>query len=321
MEITNNIQFFETPTDDVYMLYNYNNNKTVAIGKEEKRWIESLSGKQFFINDVYNVVGSKYYKEFIITMRQLKLLDANKTKEKLDVFKLKFYLNIDLKFLSKINNNMVDVYRFIIFVLSPIYLMYNVIFKNFLFEVTNNLNEILGNFNLNTIILWCFFFFVSGSIHELSHDIIAKRYNVNVPRVGIMLLYFNPAFFVELSGIEFIKNFNQKLEIMLSGIGSNLLLSTISILLCEITPYKSFFSLCLLINIAVSIMNIVPLADFDGGILFRDYLKNFDYESKIFKFYFLLKTFFICLKKNSWKMRKKSLPCYNLGGKIFFSLL
>ena len=28
-----------------------------------------------------------------------------------------------------------------------------------------------------------------------------------------------------------------------------------------------------------------------------------------------------CLKINSWKMRKKALPCYNLGGKNFFSLL
>lgn len=71
---------------------------------------------------------------------------------------------------------------------------------------------------------------ISATIHEISHAIIANNYQIEIPNCGIMLLLFNLAFFVDLSGVQFLKNKKQFLKIMLAGIASNSILSLTGLL-------------------------------------------------------------------------------------------
>ena len=122
---------------------------------------------------------------------------------------------------------------------------------------------------LNTLLFWWLVVIISATIHEFSHAIVAKNYQIEIPNCGIMLLLFNLAFFVDLSGVQFLKNKKQFLKIMLAGIASNSILSLIGLLVSVFTSYKLFGLLFFIINLGMIFINSIPFFQYDSGIILR----------------------------------------------------
>lgn len=84
-----------------------------------------------------------------------------------------------------------------------------------------------------------------------------------------MLLLFNLAFFVDLSGVQFLKNKKQFLKIMLAGIASNSILSLTGLLVLLFTSYKLLGLLFFIINLGMIFINSIPFFQYDSGIILR----------------------------------------------------
>lgn len=68
-------------------------------------------------------------------------------------------------------------------------------------------------------------------LHELGHTIAARRYDVNVPEIGIMLYYFVPCAYTNISGINLLASRKKRISVLLAGTFVNLGLIGLSYIL------------------------------------------------------------------------------------------
>ncbi|VKO20782.1 Peptidase [Streptococcus pneumoniae] len=195
------------------------------------------------------------------------LIDSMKSRKKINIFKISWDFNITLS--EKLNYKRFNKnFEKILFGIFPLAL----ILQCFIMYIYRA--DILTNFQnfpitLNILLFWLLVVNISATIHEFSHAIIANNYQIEIPNCGIMLLLFNLAFFVDLSGVQFLKNKKQFLKIMLAGIASNSILSLTGLLVLLFTSYKLLGLLFFIINLGMIFINSIPFFQYDSGIILR----------------------------------------------------
>lgn len=285
MKIINKYKILRTPNKEIYHLYNPINKKNIMIGTEEVSWINRLSAyNNFKISDVYNIVGEEYYLQFLTALEQLGLLvNEEKIKKDFNIFKIMFSFNISITEIihSKKISNLFEKILFRGTTFIAFFTILSVLLnRNILFNKLVNIN-----LSFNTIICWIIVVFISGSLHEFSHAIISKNRNVSIPDCGLMLLIFNPSFFVDLSGIAFVSRMVDFFKIMISGIIMNFLLLLIGLLMYIYTPFVIFSEILILVNLLMILINTIPFFEYDGGIIFQKILEN----QRTVKYYKIIK--------------------------------
>lgn len=300
MKIIEKYKILKTPNEGIYHLYNTINKKNIMIGDLEKNWINELAKfKDFNISDVYNIVGDEYYLDFLNALEKFELIDKMQVKKKIlkkfNIFKLMWCFNLCIT--EKLNSKkLCEIFEIILFKFTPIlgiFTLFSIMLKNN--DILVRINSF--HFNISYIVIWIITVFISGSLHEISHAIIAKNRNVSVPDCGVMLLIFNPSFFVDLSGIAFLNNLKDFFKIMISGIVMNLFLLFIGVVMFIYTPFIKLAEIIILVNFLMAIINIIPFFEYDGGIIFQKLLEhqnNVKYF-KIIKFMQLLIVYSIIL--------------------------
>lgn len=270
MRIVDKIKILSTPYEGRYHPYIPSSKKHILIGEQEKKWLEQLIGQEFTISDLLVLIGEKYYLRFYAALSKMGLIDSMKSR-KINIFKISWDFNITLSETlncKRFNKN----FEKILFGIFPLAL----ILQCFIMYVHRaDIFTNLQNFPimLKTLLFWWIVVIISATIHEFSHAIVAKNYQIEIPNCGIMLLLFNLAFFVDLSGVQFLKNKKQFLKIMLAGIASNSILSLIGLLISVFTSYKLLGLLFFIINLGMIFINSIPFFQYDSGIILR-YLKS-----------------------------------------------
>lgn len=72
-------------------------------------------------------------------------------------------------------------------------------------SISTIINEYM-NLRITDVIVIYIGFIACLMIHELSHTIAARHYGVNVPEIGIMLYFFIPCAYTNISGINLLKS-------------------------------------------------------------------------------------------------------------------
>lgn len=285
MKIINNYKILRTPNKGIYHLYNPINKKNIMIGIEELSWINKLSFyNNFKILDVYKIVGEEYYLKFLTALEQLGLLvDEKKMKKDFNIFKIMFSFNISITEMihSKKISSLLEKILFRGTVFIAFFTIISVLLnRDILFDKLVNIN-----LSFDTLIYWIIVVFISGSLHEFSHVITAKNRDVSIPDCGLMLLIFNPSFFVDLSGIAFVSKIADFFKIMISGVVMNLLLLLIGLLVYIYTPFVNFSEILILVNLLMILINTIPFFEYDGGIIFQKILES----QRTVKYYKIIK--------------------------------
>lgn len=266
MRIVDKIKILSTPYEGHYHLYIPSSKKHILVGEQEKKWLEQLIDREFTISDLLVLVGKKYYLRFYAALSKMGLIDSTKSR-KINIFKISWDFNITLS--EKLNCKRFNKnFEKILFGIFPLAL----ILQCFIIYVYRA--DIFTNFQnfpitLNTLLLWWLVVIISATIHEFSHAIVANNYQIEIPNCGIMLLLFNLAFFVDLSGVQFLKNKKQFLKIMLAGIASNSILSLIGLFISVFTSSKLLGLLFFIINLGMIFINSIPFFQYDSGIILR----------------------------------------------------
>ncbi|MCL2146185.1 MAG: hypothetical protein FWH52_00135 [Synergistaceae bacterium] len=154
-----------------------------------------------------------------------------------------------------------------------------------------DLENLVNNYQNYIILFLITLLFIT--LHELGHLVIARYYKVNVPEVGIMLYFFTPLAYTNVSLLRTIKNKAHKILILLGGAFANVLLIGILLILWGLffkdTDISVIFLLSVISNFGVIIANVVIFLKLDGYYIFQEII-NEDYlrEKSIGIFWFVI---------------------------------
>jgi putative peptide zinc metalloprotease protein len=120
-----------------------------------------------------------------------------------------------------------------------------------------------------------FLFFGLGFFHESAHGLTCKHYGGGVHRMGFMLLYLSPCFFVDLTEIYVYGGKWQRIAAIIAGIWVELMFCSVASIVWWGTPVGSpvhdfAYKVMLITGVAVVLMNLNPLIKLDGYYLFGE---------------------------------------------------
>ncbi len=277
MKLRSDIKFYKYD-ENTFHMHDVLNDKHFKIGNEQKEWLQLFDGNRTF-EEIQKSVPSEYIDQLMEYIDKFNLLEGSEKKnKKINKFKIKYRI-IELdRYLNKISN-ICKIYAFLlnrtfyILLFLNIYLLYlnsSSIFLNF--------SNLLTSPNIIYITIFIYFLiFISGCLHELSHAFVAKSNNVAIPHIGIMLFYFNPAFYVDLSGISILKSKSERIKILTAGIKMNNLLLFLTLILfvnSEFTLIKEITSIYIMLTLITILINIIPFIEFDGYFIYSTIISD-----------------------------------------------
>lgn len=259
------------PYENKYNVFNKNTGKTFLIGEKEGAVLISLDGTKTV--DELHQLFPHYSQEDIQKLLQafcdIGIFNSKKTFNLLKMKKRLFNPNQ----IFKSNSVITKVLYFFIMVICPILLATGII-TNTIVNLVNGNNSTTLNiiseyaaFNWLDMVILFFSSISCLALHEFAHTITARYYNVNVPEIGVMLYWFMPCAYTNISGINLLKSKKQKIIVLISGTLVNLgLIGTFYILINTTSNMhlKAFFLALILVNLGTVFTNGMIFLKFDG---------------------------------------------------------
>jgi putative peptide zinc metalloprotease protein len=114
-----------------------------------------------------------------------------------------------------------------------------------------------------------------GFFHETAHGLTCKHYGGGVHRMGFMLVYLSPCFFVDVTEVYVYGGKWQRIAAIIAGIWVELMFCSAASILWWGTPLGSpihdfAYKIMLITGVAVVLMNLNPLIKLDGYYLFGE---------------------------------------------------
>jgi len=114
-----------------------------------------------------------------------------------------------------------------------------------------------------------------GFFHETAHGLTCKHYGGGVHRMGFMLVYLSPCFFVDVTEVYVYGGKWQRVAAIMAGIWVELMFCAAASILWWGTPLGSpihdfAYKIMLITGVAVVLMNLNPLIKLDGYYLFGE---------------------------------------------------
>lgn len=199
--------------------------------------------KQIFVN--LGVIGEQKKEPFNIFFIKIPLVNPDK-----------FFHSITSKLLSypKISS-------FLFWILN-IWIIYGIFLLIFYFNsiITisfNNLDPFQLFLGYVTLIICVIF-------HELGHGLACRYYGGQVTKLGLMLLFFSPALYCNVSSAWMFTSRKHKIFVSLAGIYVQLILLSFFLLLYKYNNNSVYLSWVVLSNIWMICINIFPFVKLDG---------------------------------------------------------
>jgi putative peptide zinc metalloprotease protein len=129
---------------------------------------------------------------------------------------------------------------------------------------------------------------IGMAVHEFSHGLACKKFGGRVRRMGVMLFYLQPAAYCDVSGIYLLDKKYKKIITLLAGIISQWVISSliiiIHILLSKIGCNKDILLYYALLNIILSLLNIIPFVKFDGYWILSTIMNVYNLRENAFEY-------------------------------------
>src|SRR6058998_1047288 len=132
-------------------------------------------------------------------------------------------------------------------------------------------------FNLHGLLfLWLVVFSVT-TMHEFSHGLTCRHFGGKVREVGFMLIYFQPAFYCDVSDSWMFPSRRQRMWVTFAGGYFQLVIWGVSTMIWRITDSNTVINDVVLVVIVFSgfqtLINFNPLIKLDGYYILSDYLE------------------------------------------------
>jgi len=260
-------------------LRNTNNKRTYHIGELEYKILSTFDGKHTIdelkeINAEY--MNEKQFEEFVFYANANGLLEReNKSPKGFDIFKIRKPLYCPMNFLHEgkllnilklflIVGSLVSLAILAWFISSRATIIFQILFTNDYLQVVN-------------ILYYFASIFIIGFFHEMGHAIMIVASGGNVFEMGVMLNYFHPAFYVDITGVEQIKSKQSRILVWIAGIMSEIIIALPTMLLAfyEKSPLylNEFLIIFNILNTSMMIFNLLFVIKLDGYYILSELLE------------------------------------------------
>jgi putative peptide zinc metalloprotease protein len=135
-----------------------------------------------------------------------------------------------------------------------------------------------GGSALGGILMLLLILTVVGAVHEFGHAYACKHFGSPVHRMGFMLMYFGPCFFVDVSHSMLLENRWHRIWVAMGGIYFESFITIAAAVLWAVTPPEIYlndlsYRVMMMGLIMGVIMNLNPLLKFDGYYVLSDLLQ------------------------------------------------
>lgn len=139
------------------------------------------------------------------------------------------------------------------------------------------------------ILVFVMLTFVAGTIHECAHGLTLKNYGGDVYKMGFLLFYFTPAFYVDVSDGYLLASRKKRMLVTLAGSYSELVICSLaSFVWFFAVPgtviYNFSFTVVLFMGISAALVNMNPLVKLDGYYMLMDTVEIPDLREEAFDF-------------------------------------
>lgn len=174
------------------------------------------------------------------------------------------------------------------------------------FQATNgfqgvNLREVIQvNFVMHIIS-----FIIIATLHELAHAVIARKNQVPIPEIGVMMYLFIPYVYTNMSYIRLLKSQWKRILCLLGGILLNILLSGVFFFIAGCMPEteRIFFEEIAFMNLFLIISNLMIFFKLDGYFILQEILEESYLREK--SIHLISKKIQMLIEK-VWNQRQKS---------------
>jgi putative peptide zinc metalloprotease protein len=135
-----------------------------------------------------------------------------------------------------------------------------------------------GGSALGGILMLVLILTVVGAVHEFGHAYACKHFGAPVHRMGFMLMYFGPCFFVDVSHSMLFENRWQRIWVAMAGIYFESFITIAAAALWVVTPPELYlndlsYRVMMMGLIMGVVLNLNPLLKFDGYYVLSDLLQ------------------------------------------------
>ncbi|HEV8199638.1 MAG TPA: efflux RND transporter periplasmic adaptor subunit [Candidatus Polarisedimenticolia bacterium] len=137
--------------------------------------------------------------------------------------------------------------------------------------------DVRNLFNLHSLILAWFTVYAIIVVHEFAHGLTCKRFGGRVREMGFLLIYFQPAFYCNVSDAWLFPERSRRLWVTFAGAYVDIFMWAVATLAWRLTETASLINQLALVVVATSavktLINLNPLIKLDGYYLLSDYLE------------------------------------------------
>lgn len=282
--ISSNIEMYEEKNGKI-SVFNKVTGKTYAIGIAEYKVLCNMDGTNSI--EELSIISEKYsvdsLNKLIIQFKKIGFLKGSYEGKKINILKIKKGLFNGNKIINPSNIICKIATIIIIYCSIPIFILGLLgIIKDI-----SKIREILlrGIFTPRFFVIIPYTLLVL-SLHELGHAVVARTMGANVPEIGVMIYWFMPCAYTNLSGISFIENKYKRILALSSGIFVNLFLSGIGMIVLKYISDK-YYTLVLwfsMSNFSIVIANLLVFLKLDGYFILQELLEIKSLREKSFAY-------------------------------------
>jgi putative peptide zinc metalloprotease protein len=152
-------------------------------------------------------------------------------------------------------------------------------------QITRDAANLYG---VGTLVLIWLALFAVDLLHELAHGLTCKRFGGEVHELGFMLLFFQPAFYCNVSDAWLFPRKMARLWVTFAGVYSELCISAVAALIWRVTAPGTWINAVALVIVGTSgirtFFNFNPLIKLDGYYLLSDALEIPNLRMRSFRY-------------------------------------
>ena len=271
LKLKDTIHFY--PIDNqMYHVYDASTSRHFKLGDQEVSWLKLLDGNTP-LDSLKGHIPLEYFEKFIGHVKRLDLLEGGANKESFSPTKIKLF-RVDPTVLLDKAGRFPALYRlFLDWTSFPMFVL-NILAIALIVPQVQDIRENL-DFSVATVVFYFIAILIVGIVHEGSHALVAKSFNVKVPRVGMMLFFLHPSFYADVSGINLLSDRSKRIKVLLAGVQGNNLLVFVSLSLTFLPMGETALQFLLLfigLNFVLMFLNLVPFVEYDGYYIFQELL-------------------------------------------------
>lgn len=259
--------FLRQITEENFFVFNSINKKSYEIGKNEFETLQTMKEEQSF-EDLYYKNKSRMTREQLIefckVVDRLGFLKGSKTEKKFKPTLIKLGLfNPSLYF--KQNSGFIKFMYFMLTKMPVIALLLGVL--SFFFSRTDGFINRISSFQVSTgnVVFSLLMTFLIVAVHEMGHMSMAIYHGVPVPEVGVMLYWFAPCAYADISATHFMKDKGKKIQVLLAGVYTHIMWVGLGLVAFNMLPNLVNYTIPFIVmNLGLIFLNVTFYLKLDG---------------------------------------------------------